>query len=98
MSEYVMAESGWVSIDSGTAASVDWWQIDSQGVTPMTKGPEGAYGQTPAAATVVRASGMDALRIATMQKLVKLAGQATTTRQLDAIEQAAAVVMRGPRG
>ncbi|MET9564295.1 MULTISPECIES: hypothetical protein [Streptomyces] len=104
MSEYVKADAGWVAIESdpefgAEVHRVRFFEVDEVGVRPLVKDMDGVMVESGRHTTdVIRASGLDALRITALRELLRLAGRATTQKQMDGIAKAQALIMRGPGG
>ncbi|MEU2070423.1 hypothetical protein [Streptomyces anulatus] len=104
MSEYVKADAGWVAIESdpefgAEAHRVRFFEVDERGVRPLVKDMDGVMVEPGRHTTdVIRASGLDAVRITALRELIRLAGRATTQKQMDGIAEAQALIMRGPGG
>ncbi|MFH9372996.1 hypothetical protein ACH4LW_08265 [Streptomyces anulatus] len=104
MSGYVKADAGWVAIESdpefgAKVQRVRFFEVDEAGVRPLVKDRDGVMVEPGHRTTdVIRASGLDAIRIAALRELIRLAGRATTQRQIDGIAEAQALIMRGPGG
>ncbi|MFH9195928.1 hypothetical protein ACH4KT_00630 [Streptomyces anulatus] len=104
MSEYVKADAGWVAIESdpefgAEVHRVRFFEVDERGIRPLVKDMDGVMVEPGRHTTdVIRASGLDALRITALRELIRLAGRATTQKQMDGIAEAQALIMRGPGG
>jgi len=100
MSVYEKAEAGWLTIEVNPRTgktNVDkvwYFEMNEEGITPLVKNADGAMVEsTPNLVDVIRATPLEAAKIAAMYKLKAMADRATTQQQLDSISEAAGFVM-----
>ncbi|KIF67731.1 hypothetical protein HY68_02285 [Streptomyces sp. AcH 505] len=100
MSWYEGAEPGWLTIEVNpntgkTSVEKVWhFEMNEEGITPLVKNADGAMVEsTPNLVDVIRATPLEAAKIAAMYKLKAMADRATTQQQMDSISEASKFVM-----
>ncbi|WP_328719152.1 hypothetical protein OHT52_06315 [Streptomyces sp. NBC_00247] len=104
MSGLVKADAGWVAIESDPefgikVQRVRFFEVDDEGVRPLVKNRDGLMVEPSHRTTdVIRATPINTLRITALRELLRLAGRATTQKQMNGIATGQALIMRGPVG